>query len=376
MRKFFSPILISVLVFGTISPVFSASLERDLNVKFTSAGDDTYTTNLTNISRNNTDLTFQFVEISGGGVEEYSINLPTGFTYQSANTTGTDCAGFTVINSSNNNYHFSFNGAPNCIAKTEFTYRVTNTTTPGSNPLYLLEKSGVNWNIAADLSLNVTATNSVTSAVVQDLDADGYIDAYLLSFASLAGVNAGTLSTLTVAGVTPGVATASGSNWILPFTDGVFATGQLPQIGGVFDTVTINNTTITESLQSIHCTASTRTVNTHSYSIPLFNNATTTSVVSSAVAIANGTVTYTQVFACAMSAVNISGIETIGTPTCNAGYQVSGSSCVAIPPSSGGGGGGSVYTPPVILITPVSTGSVSTGLTDTGTLTTTETLTV
>ncbi|EKD29801.1 MAG: hypothetical protein ACD_78C00267G0002 [uncultured bacterium (gcode 4)] len=167
----------------------------------------------------------------------------------------------------------------------------------------------------------------------------------------------------------PGVATINGSNWILPFTDGVLATGQLPQIGGTFDTVTINNTSISESFPTTNCAASTRVVNTHSYSIPLFNNATTTSVVSSAVAIANGTVTYTQVFACAMSAVNISGIETIGTPTCNAGYQVSGSSCVAIPPSSGGGGGWSVYTPPVILTTPVSTGSVSTGSINTGTLT-------
>gem|GEM_PF-4411100 len=66
MRKILASILISVLVFGTISPVFSASIERDLNVKFSSAGDDTYTTNLTNISRNNTDLTFQFVEVSSG----------------------------------------------------------------------------------------------------------------------------------------------------------------------------------------------------------------------------------------------------------------------------------------------------------------------
>lgn len=66
MRKIFASILISGLLVGTIHPVFSASLERDLNVKFSSAGDDTYTTNLINVSRNNTDVTFQFVEISSG----------------------------------------------------------------------------------------------------------------------------------------------------------------------------------------------------------------------------------------------------------------------------------------------------------------------
>lgn len=193
------------------------------------------------------------------------------------------------------------------------------------------------------MNLDVVGTNSITSAVIQDLDADGYVDAYLLSFTTLTGVNAGALSGLTVAGgVTPGVATASGSYWILPFTDGVLATGQLPQIGGIFDTVTIGNATVQESFQTINCTASTRISNTHSYSIPLFNNATTTSVVSAPVAITNGTVTYTQSFACAMAAVTTSGSETMGTPTCNAGYQVSGSSCVAIPspPPSGGGGGG------------------------------------
>lgn len=216
---------------------------------------------------------------------------------------------------------------------------MTAATTLGNTPLYLLEKSGTTWTIVQDLSLDIVGTNSITSAVIQDLDADGYVDAYLLSFTTLTGVNAESLSGLTVAGgVTPGVATASGSYWILPFTDGVLATGQLPQIGGVFDTVIISNTTVAESFPTLNCVASTRISNTHSYSIPLFNNATTTSVVSTPVAITNGTVTYTQTFACTTAAVSASGAETMGTPTCNAGYQVSGGSCVAIPsvPSSGG----------------------------------------
>lgn len=90
----------------------------------------------------------------------------------------------------------------------------------------------------------------------------------------------------------------------------------------------------------MNCTASNRVINTHSYSIPLFNNTTTTSVVSSAVAIANGTVTYTQVFACTTGTVTVSGSETMGTPICNNGYTLNNGSCVAIPPSGGSGGGG------------------------------------
>ncbi len=45
---------------------------------------------------------------------------------------------------------------------------------------------------------------------------------------------------------TTGTATASGAQWILPFTDNFFTTGLLPQINGVFDGVTLNNMTVLE----------------------------------------------------------------------------------------------------------------------------------
>lgn len=247
-----------------------------------------------------------------------------------------------------------------------------------------------------------------------------------------------------MAGVSRLGATASGSNWLIHFTDNVLDTESLPQIGGIFDSITltsigvdetdgakpqilrINGTTLSSlgSGQSAHigagafdidfserinpsftgsfslqsgstpvpgiytfnanrdiltfapttaipagaytlastgsvtdwtlnantfsytlltsdCTASSQTINGHVYAVSAINNGASgpfTSVVS----IAGGSVTYTQSFACSLGTISTSGGETASAPTCSAGYQVSGASCVAIP--STGGGGGS--TPP------------------------------
>lgn len=324
---------LALLFIASSLPSVSAVGPIDFNVKMSTAGDETYTNTISNVSYFNTDLTFQFVEISDGGGEEYSMNLPAGFVYQSGNTTGNTCANFSTLNASNGNYHFSFNGTAGCVAKTEITYRVTSASTLGNAGIFLLAKSGSSWNIVSDVTLGIASNNSITSALVQDTNSDGYIDAYLLSFAT-GGVDTNALSGITVAGVSRGGATATGSNWLVHFTDNILSTGNLPQIGGVFDAVTIDNMTISESFQTMNCMASNRIFNAHSYSLPLFNNATTTSVVSSAVAIANGTVTYTQVFSCTMAAVSTSGAESINAPSCNAGYTISGASCIAIP---GGG---------------------------------------
>lgn len=139
-RKIASLMLMISLMAPSLSPLF-ASGTVDFNVKISAAGDETYDTSASNISHFNTDLTFQFVDVSGGGAEEYSLNLPAGFTYQSNDTIGTTCAGFSILNASDGNYHFSFNGAPGCIAKTTFIYRVTATTTAGAQDIFLLSRN-------------------------------------------------------------------------------------------------------------------------------------------------------------------------------------------------------------------------------------------
>ena len=125
-------------------------------------------------------------------MEEYSINLPTGFLYRSTDTTGNTCANFSLMNASSGNYHFSFNGIAGCLAKTEFTYRVTPSSTLGNQNIFLLGKSGTNWSIVSQVALGITSTNSITKATTLDLNANGFIDAYLLSFA--ASVNSAALS--------------------------------------------------------------------------------------------------------------------------------------------------------------------------------------
>lgn len=128
-KKILCSFVVSLSIVSLV-PVSSAANPVDFNAKIATAGNETYTTDLKNVSYFNNDVTFQFVEISGGGTEEYSLSLPTGFTYQSYNTAGNTCANFSLLNASNGNYRFSLNGSAGCLAKTEFTYRVTPTAIP------------------------------------------------------------------------------------------------------------------------------------------------------------------------------------------------------------------------------------------------------
>lgn len=197
-KKTISSFLVCSLIAGFV-PFVSALNPVDFNVKITSSGDETYANSLANVSRNDTSVTFQFVEVSSGGYEEYSVNLPAGFSYISSNATGNTCANFSSLNASNGNYHFSFNGSANCLAKTEFTYRVTPSATPGNASIFLLGRNGSSWSSVADVTLGITATNSITKALTADLNSNGYIDAYILSFATGTGVTANALSGVTVA---------------------------------------------------------------------------------------------------------------------------------------------------------------------------------
>jgi uncharacterized protein YegP (UPF0339 family) len=136
----------------------------------------------------------QFIEISSGGMEEFSLNLPTGFVYQSHNTTGSTCSNFSILNASNGNYHFSFNGSNGCIAKTEFTYRITTQSAKGTSNIFLLTRNGMLWNTITNISVDITSSNSITRAATIDINGNGYIDAYLLSFSNTSSITSGSLT--------------------------------------------------------------------------------------------------------------------------------------------------------------------------------------
>lgn len=85
-----------------------------------------------------------------------------------------------------------------------------------------------------------------------------------------------------------------------------------------------------------NCSSSTQTINTHTYAVSSFNNATTNSITTAPIAISQGTITYTQIFSCSLGTTTAFGSETTNTPSCSSGYTPSGGSCIVI--SSGGGG--------------------------------------
>ena len=80
-----------------------------------------------------------------------------------------------------------------------------------------------------------------------------------------------------------------------------------------------------------NCSTTTQLVNTHSYSVPVFNHATTTTV-TSVNPISYGSRTFQQTFACATGNVTSTGVESNTANTCNVGYTYSAGSCNPILP--------------------------------------------
>ena len=64
----------------------------------------------------------------------------------------------------------------------------------------LLERNGNSWSNVTNLLIDVIANNTILTAESEDLNQNGYIDSYLLSFAT-GSVSASALSGVTVAGV-------------------------------------------------------------------------------------------------------------------------------------------------------------------------------
>jgi hypothetical protein len=185
-KKIISASSILALFISLIPAASATSISTDFNVKMSSMGDQSYTTHLTNVSYYNTDITFQFVEVSAGGYEEYSTSLPAGFVYQSSNTVGTTCTNFSLINATDSNFHFSFSGTTHpCITKATFTYRITSSAPIGTQAIDILSKTGPSsWNILSSILLDIQANNTITKAQTADLNRNGFIDSYLLSFST------------------------------------------------------------------------------------------------------------------------------------------------------------------------------------------------
>ncbi|MDD5213776.1 MAG: S-layer homology domain-containing protein [Candidatus Gracilibacteria bacterium] len=241
--------LISILFSITRIDLISASIIAgpDFNVKISANNDSTYTTSLTNVGVG-TALSFKNVAIldnSGTTNGTYSVNFPAGFTYNSYDASQNTC-GFSLISSTNSSFKYSYsNSGAICNSVIILNYTVNSSATSGLNNINLLDTTDIaHQNIIGQVSVDVKTNNFISRAQTLDLNGNGYIDAYKLNLAN--SNNTGTLSGLQVNGVSVGTVYSSGTSYILPFSDDIWNTGDLPQITGTFDGLTIGNNDINE----------------------------------------------------------------------------------------------------------------------------------
>lgn len=245
IKKIFSSLaLISLLFSLTRIDLISASIIAwpDFNVKISSNSDATYTTNLTNVWVW-TNLSFKNVSILDNSSLSwtYSINFPAWFTYNSYDSSQNTC-GFSLISSTNSSFKYSYsNQASTCNSVIIINYTVNSNASAGNNNINILdENNNISWQVSIDIKTN----NFVTRAQTLDLNSDWYIDAYKLNLANSS--NTGTLSWLQVVWVSVWTIYSSWSQYILPFSDNIFNTWDLPQITGTFDWLSVWNNDINE----------------------------------------------------------------------------------------------------------------------------------
>lgn len=245
MKKITSLILlISILLSNALFTYTNATVLAwpDFNVKISSNTDATYTTNLSNIWIW-TSLSFKNVSVLDNSSLNwtYNIHFPTGFTYNSYDASQNTC-GFSLISVTNSNFKYSFSNISNtCESTIILNYTTNSTASVWVNNINILDE---NNSIVRDLNVNITSHNSITKAQTLDLNSDWYIDGYKLNLANSS--NIWSLSWRQVDWVSVWSIYSSGSSYILPFTDGILSTWDLPQITGTFDTLSIWNNDINE----------------------------------------------------------------------------------------------------------------------------------
>ncbi|HRI36022.1 MAG TPA: hypothetical protein PK765_02940 [bacterium] len=171
--------------------------------------------------------------------------MPSGFEYVSSNSNST--CGYSLSNASDGNFRYAFSysgaGAP-CTSRVDFTYRITPSATAGSKTVSILNGSA--QSVGNSVTVGIIAVNTIASAeTIGDADSP-YIESYLLSFTSpLSDIS--DLDGLTVGGSTILSRSASGSTGaVITFAPSTYGTYDAPQIGGVFDGVTLDDTSVNE----------------------------------------------------------------------------------------------------------------------------------
>lgn len=228
MKKLLSYIALLFILFNVFSSTLNTSYALFDTIDFLVKKDTdwSYSSNLNDISRNNTLLNFQIVSFNNWDLfipKNYSISLPSWFSY-SWIINNWDCNISNI--SAWSSFSFDVNWLDWCILDLQLDYLVTNTTSIQTHNISLVQ-----WATQINsVSVWVTWNNSITEANTIDSNRDWFIDSYKLVFGENITWTFNS-SWLTIWWYTPVLSwSVSWKIAYLSFTDWIFDTRQTPQI--------------------------------------------------------------------------------------------------------------------------------------------------
>lgn len=208
-----------LLVILHILFIKSVSAETDFLVKKTSSGDETYTSEIKEISIG-TSLSFQISALWWTTQKEFQITFPAWFSYSNHSIDGNCTTQVTVQNNSFFKYHFS--GSNNCVSEVTFQY-VANQS--GNFVISIFE-----WNtLTQNVKLGITGQNTIIKAISLDQNNNGFLDGYEVYF-SYPISNISAYTDIKVSWVWVSGYVWNTLSWVILFPDHIFHTGELPQI--------------------------------------------------------------------------------------------------------------------------------------------------
>lgn len=211
--------LVYLLVILHILFIKSVSAQTDFLVKKTSSGDETYTSEIKEISIW-TSLSFQISALWWTTQKEFQITFPAWFSYSSHSIDGNCTSQVTVQNNSFFKYHFS--GSNNCISEITFQYIANQS---GNFVISIFE-----WNtLTKNVQLGITGQNTIIKAISLDQNNNGFLDGYEIYFSyPINDISA--YSDIKVSWVWVNGYIWNTLSWVILFPDNIFHTGELPQI--------------------------------------------------------------------------------------------------------------------------------------------------
>ncbi|MFZ4461531.1 MAG: hypothetical protein ACOYN2_03160 [Patescibacteria group bacterium] len=217
------------------------------NLEIRSSGTGAYSSTLS-ASSSGSAIDFRIGIITDGSeplrAHRATLSLPLGFTQAGYTAESIDCTtGITNVSQTYNNFSFDFPGGPGCEVIVRAKYQTTGVTNGIYQPYVTVSDStdGVFLNgndtltTSNQASLTVSSLIAITRAISRDINKDGFLDRFDLTFSNPAAAT-GPIGPIIVRGDTKtatGVlflATPGSYTGVITFTDGNFRGYELPHI--------------------------------------------------------------------------------------------------------------------------------------------------